>query len=52
MFILALLFPIILFSQNEVCLEIDTNPYPNNSALSCFSKYITMCQGLLKSDTN
>ena len=40
MLIFLLLFPLLLFSQNEVCLEIEQNPYPNNSALSCFSKYI------------
>ena len=29
-----------LFSQNEVCFDIDSNPNSNNSALSCFSKYV------------
>ena len=40
MLIFLLLFPLLLFSQNEVCFEIEQNPNPNNSALSCFSKYI------------
>ena len=29
-----------LYSQNEVCFEIESNPYPNSSSLGCFSKYI------------
>ena len=28
--------------QNEVCFEIEPNPNQNNSALSCFSKYINV----------
>ena len=32
----------IIFSQNEVCFEIEPNPYPNNQALGCFSKYINV----------
>ena len=38
--ILFFLFPVILLSQNEVCFDIESNPNPNNPALSCFSKYI------------
>ena len=38
--ILFLLFPMFLYSQNEVCFEIESNPYPNSSSLGCFSKYI------------
>ena len=37
---LLLLFPVLLLSQNEVCFTIEENPHSNNSALSCFSKYI------------
>ena len=40
MHVLFFLFPIILLSQNEVCFDIGSNPNPNNSALSCFGKYI------------
>ena len=29
-----------LFSQNEVCFEIEDNPFPNSSALGCFTKYV------------
>ena len=32
----------ILFSQNDVCFEIESNPNPNNSALECFSKYVNV----------
>ena len=32
----------ILFSQNDVCFEIESNPNPNSSALGCFSKYINV----------
>ena len=38
--ILFLLFPLFLYAQNEVCFDIESNPYPNSSALSCFSKYV------------
>ena len=31
-----------LFSQNDVCFDIEPNPYPNSSALGCFSKYINV----------
>jgi len=30
----------LIFSQNEVCFEIESNPNPNGSAFSCFSKYV------------
>ena len=32
----------LLLSQNEVCLEIESNPYPNSETLGCFSKYINV----------
>jgi len=38
-FMLCLTF---LFSQNEVCFEIESNPYPNSPALGCFTKYINV----------
>ena len=41
-FIFLILFPIILFSQNEVCFEIENNPNPNHPAFSIFSKYVNM----------
>ena len=39
---LLLFFTTFLTSQNEVCFEIESNPNPNNSALSCFSKYVNV----------
>ena len=41
-FIFFILFPIILFSQNEVCFEIEDNPNPNHPAFSIFSKYVNV----------
>jgi len=41
-FIFLILFPIILFSQNEVCFEIEDNPNPNQPAFSIFSKYVNV----------
>lgn len=41
-FIFLILFPIILFSQNEVCFEIEDNPNPNHSAFGIFSKYVNV----------
>ena len=32
----------IIFSQNEVCFEIEPNPHPNSQALGCFSKYVNV----------
>jgi len=31
-----------LFTQNDVCFDIEPNPNPNSSALGCFSKYINV----------
>ena len=42
LFIFLALFPIILFSQNEVCFEIEDNPNPNHPAFSIFSKYVNV----------
>ena len=36
------LYPLILFSQNEVCFEISSNPNSSNPALSSFTKYINV----------
>jgi hypothetical protein len=41
-FIFLILFPLILFSQNEVCFEIEVNPNPNHPAFSIFSKYVNV----------
>lgn len=41
-FIFLILFPLILFSQNEVCFEIEDNPNPNYPAFSIFSKYVNV----------
>jgi len=41
-FIFLILSPIILFSQNEVCFEIEDNPNPNHPAFSIFSKYVNV----------
>jgi len=38
--LLILLF--FLNAQNTVCFEIESNPHPNNPALGCFTKYITV----------
>ena len=37
---LFFIFPIIIYAQNEVCFEIDSNPYPNSASLGCFTKYV------------
>ncbi len=31
-----------LFSQNEVCFEVEPNPYPNNPSLSSFTQYVNV----------
>ena len=36
------LFFSFIIAQNTVCFEIEPNPYPNNPALGCFSKYINV----------
>jgi len=40
--ILLFFLPIFLNAQNTVCFDIEQNPYPNSSALGCFSKYINV----------
>ena len=40
-FSLLLIFSLSI-PQNDVCFEIQGNPNPNNSALSCFSKYVNV----------
>ena len=40
--IATFLYPLILFSQNEVCFEISSNPNSLNPALSSFTKYINV----------
>ena len=35
-----LLLPFILSGQNEVCFDIESNPYPNHPALNGFTKYV------------
>ena len=44
MFQILLLFFVIssVDAQNTVCFDIEENPYPNDSALSCFSKYVNV----------
>ena len=41
-FIPMVLIPISLFSQNEVCFELEENPNPNHSAFGIFSKYVNV----------
>ena len=41
-FFLVVFFPISLFSQNDVCFELEENPYPNHAAFGVFSKYINV----------
>ncbi len=37
---LLIFLPIFLYAQNDVCFEIESNPYPNSSSLGCFTKYV------------
>lgn len=37
-----LLMSVFVFSQNEVCFEIESNPDSGNPALSCFTKYVNV----------
>ena len=41
-FINLLLIFTFLFSQNEVCFDIQDNPQPNHPALNGFSKYVNV----------
>ena len=41
-FILALTAFTFLLSQNEVCFDVLDNPYPNDPALTSFTKYINV----------
>ena len=41
-FNLILIVPIFIFAQNEVCFEIEENPYPDHPAFGVFSKYINV----------
>ena len=34
--------PFFIFSQNEVCFEIESNPNPFDPALNSFSKYVNV----------
>ena len=36
------IFLFFLNAQNTVCFDIEENPYPNNPALGCFTKYINV----------
>ena len=42
LFLILLPLTYMLFPQNEVCFEIESNPNQNNPALSCFTKYINV----------
>ncbi len=41
-FISIVFIPISLFSQNDVCFELQENPYPNHPAFGIFSKYVNV----------
>jgi len=41
-FISMVFIPISLFSQNDVCFELEENPYPNHPAFGIFSKYVNV----------
>ena len=41
-FISIVFIPISLFSQNDVCFELEENPYPNHPAFGIFSKYVNV----------
>ena len=36
------IFPVFLFSQNEVCFDIETNPYQNEPGFIYFTKYVNV----------
>lgn len=40
--IFFLIYSNILFTQNEVCYEVEPNPFPNHPALTSFTKYINV----------
>ena len=40
--LLLYLLPIFILGQNEVCFDIEPNPFPNNPALTTFTKYINV----------
>ena len=40
--ILFLFLSTFISAQNTVCFDIEDNPYPNSSALGCFTKYINV----------
>lgn len=39
---ILLLLPIYLLAQNNVCFDIEDNPYPNHPAFGVFSKYVNV----------
>ena len=41
-FNLILIVPIFISAQNEVCFELEENPYPNHPAFGVFSKYVNV----------
>ena len=41
-FNLILIVPIFIYAQNEVCFELEENPYPNHPAFGVFSKYVNV----------
>ena len=41
-FILYIIVSSIIFAQNEVCFEIESNPNPNDAALGIFDKYVNV----------
>ena len=41
-FYLSMIFPLLIMAQNEVCFEIESNPYPLDPALSSFTKYVNV----------
>ena len=40
--LLAVVLPIMMLAQNEVCFEIEPNPNPFDPALHSFSKYVNV----------
>ena len=39
---LIITFPILISAQNEVCFQIEENPFPNHPAFGVFSKYVNV----------
>ena len=41
-FSLIFILPVLINADNEVCFELEDNPYPNHPAFGVFSKYVNV----------